>query len=152
MNAALALRLDRVFGAAVCHGPVPPFEVERAEQQLGVRFPVSYRAYLLTYGASFGNCIDVAGLPLSDRASDQPPQWSDVVAINLRARRPPAPLPTQYIEFSDDGSECRYLLDVERMDSSGEAPVVAMEPGRDYVVVAASFIEFVERVLQGEHP
>lgn len=153
MNSSVASRLDRVFSSAVCHGPVHESEVERAEEKLGVRFPASYREYLLKYGASFGNGIEVAGLPVSDRTEpDQPPQWAHVVENTLRARRPPAPLPSKYIEFSDDGSECRYLLDVGHFDTSGEAPVVALEPGRDYVSVAASFIDFVEQVARGEHP
>jgi hypothetical protein len=69
-----------------------------------------------------------------------------VVDINSGSRRTSR---AGFIRFSDDGSDCAFFLDTSTVDANGECPVVALGPGRDNVVVALSFIEFVEGALSG---
>src|SRR5688572_8116700 len=56
-------------------GPVSTEQIVAAEQELGVDFPESYRAFLRLYGAGRLEWLDIFGLP-QDRL------WGDVVAMN----------------------------------------------------------------------
>ncbi len=146
-----AERLKEALRGAICHGQVSKSEIDSAEEKLGVRFPPSLRLFLSQYGAAFGHGPELAGLPISDRQSlGQPPQWSDLVVENIRARKSPcAPIPSRYLEVSSDGQDCTYLIDLAQTSGDGENPVVALGPGRDFEEVAPSFVAFVEASWSG---
>lgn len=147
-------RLEQALRGATSHGPVSEAVIASAETELAVRFPESFRVFLRCYGASFGKGLELSGLPVSDRvSSDRMPQWSDLLVETRRARKNlNAPLPRNLLPISHDGGEYEYLLDLAAIGSDGECPVVVLGPGREFEVVASSFIEFVERTCHGEAP
>ena len=151
-TASVADRLQVALKGAFCHGPVPEAEIQKAEVQLGVQFPPSLRLFLSAHGAALGDGYELAGLPQLDRAwPERTPQWSDLVAVTVRARmRPASTLMPQFLCVAHDGAECAYLLNPAVVDRDGECPVVALEPGRNYEQVADSFVEFAERIAGGK--
>jgi hypothetical protein len=151
-TAVVAQRVGEVARGALNHGPVPAGAIAAAERELGVRFPPSLRCFLSQFGASLGDGFELAGIPVSDRESPNGPlQWRDLVTETHRARKA-ASLPSRYIVIGDDGSESTYLLDTGQVGPDGECPVVALGPGREFVVVSPSFIEFAERLKRRENP
>jgi len=74
------------------------------------------------------------------------PLWVHVVDINARTRRTSR---AEFIQFSGNGSDCRFYFDTGSVDANGECPVVAFGRGRDNIIIAHSFVEFVERAVAG---
>ena len=116
-------------------GPVEESEVVWAEQELGVTFPPSYRAFVRHFGAGRLHHYRLLGV----RGDSL---WEDVVAVNhLAFPRPPAHL-LRVAEALDDHT---FHLDISRADEEGEYPVVAFGPGARGRVVAPSFLAFLRR-------
>ncbi len=149
---SVAHRLEVALRGATWHGQVPESEIALAEERLGIRFPPSLRIFIAEYGAAFGNGVELAGLPICDRTSpEQSPQWSDLVEQNIRARENKyAPRPARYLEISNDGQDCTYLIDLAQISDDEESPVVAVGPDRDFEFVASSFVAFVEISWSGD--
>jgi hypothetical protein len=147
-------RLGEALRGTNVHGPVPEAAIADAEKSLGASFPPSLRAFLARFGAALGQGFEVAGLPASDRVSpSEPTLWANLVKQTLQARSNKlGALPDNYLLLGNDGMDTRYLLVFGESDETGECPVVALGPGRNYVRVADSFIEFVERLSRGETP
>ncbi len=140
-------RLRDAIGDRECFGAVSDARIVAAEESLGVRFPSSYRAFLGAFGAAW-LCppLEIAGLP-DEPKSDESPLWTDVVAVTQRIREVSrGNTPSSYVWIADDGSDYSFYLDTASIDPSGECCVRILGPGRDGVIVAASFLEFVELV------
>lgn len=129
------------FDGAYFHGPATESRVHDAEDALQIKFPPSYRNFLLHIGAIH----DIAGLP------DPPPSgemsyWLDVVELtnsmltDLHGERHDRHL----LYLSSDGGDLCYYLDSSRVDQDGEYPVVILGPGYDSVILAKNFFEFVK--------
>ena len=58
-------------------------------------------------------------------------------------------IPREYIEISGDGGDYTFYLDTGNPDANGDSPVIVLGPGRDAVVIADSFVDFVERAAFG---
>ena len=136
-------RLSRALRSANSFGPIPDARIIAAERALEVTFPECYRAFLRMFGASLGKGYELAGL--ADAGSDhEPPMWTDVVQTTLRGRRVSrGAIASTLIFISTDGCEDSFYLDTSRGDSA-QAPVIVLGPGRDYEIVAPSFVDFVE--------
>lgn len=144
-------QLRRFLKPQDCFGPVPQSQIDHAERVLGVSFPFSYRVFLRYFGASLAfPPYEIAGLPATRRSDVETPLWSNVIDDTEMTRRASRGyIPHPYIAFSSDGADCTYYLDTALVDQEGESPVVALGPGHDADVVAASFAEFVARVAAG---
>lgn len=133
-------RLDAVLGYCLNSGPVAESEIAKAETELGLVFPPSYRRFLGRFGASLGNGFEIYGLP-PESAPGQPPQWSHVVRITLRLR--PDCLPKNSVAISDDGMDHVYFLDCSNLRSEGS--IIEWGPKHlEGKVISASFLDFVE--------
>lgn len=120
-------------------GPVSEDEILAAEAALGIRFPASYRAFLLWFGAGDVHYYDIFGLPRDHL-------WGDVVRMNHTERRV---LPQHYLRFTDDVGDYSYYLDTSRMNASRECPVVLFGGGEEGTVVADSFLDFLRMAREG---
>ncbi len=144
-------RFCRALKGCTYYGPVQTAEIDAAEKELGVRFPLSYRLFLREFGAAWLKSYEIAGLAPGRHTDPEPPLWEhviDVTEIMRRAGR--GYLPQTYVKVSDDGCEYYFYLDTGRMDQRGECPVVVLGPGFDAVFVAPSFLEFVEKIVAGD--
>lgn len=139
----LDLRLDAVFGTTFNSGPVTYSSVASAESTLGLRFPPSYRQFLMRYGASLCSGFEIYGLP-PDPGPGKQPQWPNVTETTLRLR--PNCLPENAIQISDDGGDHGYFLQCSLSDVSFEGPVIEWGPShRGGKIIADSFMDFVEQ-------
>jgi hypothetical protein len=143
-------RLRRVIGDGQYAGPVAEAEIQAAEKELGVRFPMSYRVFLKHFGAAWLPSYEVAGLAPGRSTDPTPPLWAHVIDVTAHMRRASRGfIPKEYIRFSGDSGDYGFYLDAGNVDTNQESPVIVMGPGRDGVVIAPSFVEFVERAVEG---
>jgi hypothetical protein len=122
-----------------CTGPANEEAIEAAERELGLRFPLSYRAFLRRFGSGNFNGFEIFGLP-GDRL------WGDVVMMNQLARRP---IPSRHLRFMEDVGDYTYCLDTGRTDETGECPVVIFGPKAAGSVAASSFLAFLRMTKEG---
>jgi len=120
-------------------GPVPEEKIAKAEQELGVKFPRSYRIFLRQHGAGTLHHHDIYGLP-SDGL------WGDIVRMNRIANRP---VPRRYLKFTHEIGEYAYYLDTAQMSPECECPVVVFGPGDEGRTVADSFLDFLRKSSEG---
>jgi hypothetical protein len=96
--------------------------IQRAEAELGIRFPVSYKMFLKEHGwGHFGSLGLIVGL-----GSDIPAGWEpgiDVVKVTTQEREGPLSLPNHLLPFYTNGAGDWYAMDCSRL-KDGEAPVV----------------------------
>lgn len=120
--------------------------IESAEQELKVRFPVAYRAFLERYGAAMGVGFEIAGLFESDNS--KPPMWKNIVLVTKQTRRAlQGWLPDTLLPISSDGASLTFYIDANGKEA---CPVIAYGPGVDGLNVAESFEEFVVKASTGE--
>jgi hypothetical protein len=111
-------------------------EGSRAEQDLKVRFPPSFRAFLKHFGA--GLVFDYSILGLVEESG----HWLDIVRANLLA---PQTVPRFCLLFAYSGGDEAYHLDTSRRNFASECPVVALRPGGMRRPVADSFLDFLNK-------
>ena len=128
-------------------GGVSEEKVRAAEQTLGVTFPPAYRHFLLEHGAAFGMGFQLAGLFAGSENKEAPPMWRDIVSATQGTRRYAPGVPHAWLRISDDGADLAFYLDA---NDAAAAPVIALGPGVDNHVVAASFEEFVVKMARDE--
>jgi hypothetical protein len=107
-------------------------EIDAAERDLGVKFPLSYRAFLRFFGGQSPPVLGIFGLPRTT--------WvGDVVMVNyaLGGERPAGSL-----KIKESGG-CEYFLETSRMDSRGECPVVVRDRNGVRIQVAGDFVRFL---------
>jgi hypothetical protein len=118
--------------------PTPESLVARAEAALGLRFPPSYRQFLLDLGAGDIGGFEVYGLVDDDFDDARVP---DAIALTLEARR--NGLEPRYVLIGTLGDGSHDCLDTGHPDASGEAPVVQLSSEfEDPVTLADSFGEY----------
>jgi hypothetical protein len=129
----------------------PEERVDRAEQVLGVRFPPSYRRFLLEYGAGGVGSEEIYGIVNDDFDDPRPPQ---AVGLTQRLRREG--------QISDDlvvtynlGQGSYYALDTANAGPDGEAPVVGFTPGLNSAgdeldTIAPSFASFFLETVRAD--
>jgi antitoxin YobK len=98
-------------------GPRPPELIERAEQAVGVRFPPTYRRFLLEYGAGNVGSTEIYGVVDHDFENSSAP---DAIWHNLTSRR------EGLFTFYAVGEGTEFCLDTTRTTPDGEMPVVAV--------------------------
>jgi hypothetical protein len=115
--------LEGLAAIADLNGPVTEEEVVRAESQLGVRFPKSYRVFLQRYGCGSVDGYEFLGI-VSGSVGEG---WPGVVWVTKRERE--WGLPSDFIVVYRSGIGDTYCLDVGRTGPDGEAPVILWLPG-----------------------
>jgi hypothetical protein len=120
---ALALIEDHLDGADF--EPQPEDRVERAERALGVRFPPTYRRFLVELGAGGVGSEEIYGLINDDFDDSRPPQ-----AVGLtRELRDGGHISDDLVVIYNLGQGSYYAIDTGRAEPDGEAPVVGFTPG-----------------------
>jgi cell wall assembly regulator SMI1 len=129
-----------ILSSADCSGGVSEADVKRAEQRLGVEFPLELREFLKDFGAATGVGLDIAGVRKGDDAS--PPLWRDMVAETERLRKVTQnKLPHSLVLISDDGCGVKFYVDT--VSNKTDCRVVAYGPNFDGIVVADSLSDFI---------
>lgn len=119
-------------------GAKPESLVARAEAALGLRFPPSYRQFLLDLGAGDVGGFEVYGVIDEDFGDARVP---DAIALTLEARR--SGLEPRYVMIGTLGDGSHDCLDTGHPDVTGEAPVVQLSSEyEDPVTLADSFGEY----------
>lgn len=104
-------------------GPVSEQEVAAAEARLGVRFPPSYRSFLLTYGSGNFDVFEVYGLGVPPIGIPNAVWYTE----EHRSRSPG--LPSHYVVVYSVGNGEVLCLATGEAGSDGECPVVNWWPG-----------------------
>ncbi len=120
-------------------GPVAEGRITSAEQELGILFPPSFRAFLRHFGGGLVFTFDILGL------ADEPGHWLDIVHMN---RSPRPHLPRHRVLFIYSGAAA-YYLDTSRRDAAGECPVIVLGPNEKSVTVADNFLDFLRKAKEG---
>lgn len=146
---ALALIAEHLDGADF--EAQPEDRVSRAENELGLRFPPSYRRFLLELGAGGIGSEEIYGLVNDDFEDDRPPQ---AVGLTREFRRA-GHISDALIVIYNLGQGSYFALDTSAADTGGEAPVVAFTPGIHKAgdkleVVASDFGAFFLETMQTE--
>ncbi|MEV4423616.1 SMI1/KNR4 family protein [Patulibacter sp. NPDC049589] len=103
----------------------PEDRVARAERELGVRFPPSYRQFLLDLGAGGVGGEEIYGLVNDDFEDVRPPQ---AVGLTREFRRD-GQVSEDLVVIYNLGKGSYFALDTRAAGDDGEAPVVAFTPG-----------------------
>jgi hypothetical protein len=111
-------------------GPRPEALVKKAEVALGVRFPATYRQFLLDYGAGNFGSAEFYGVIDDDWEESSVPDgvW---YTLNERAE---SSMPTELVVVGDTGAGELYVLDL------------AEEPGRVCIVDPGTAMTARERI------
>lgn len=131
-------------------GPRPENLVQTAEQTLGLRFPPSYRHFLLEYGAGSFGSAEVYGVIDGNFSSSSVPNG---IWYTLSERRG-SDLPSSMVVIYNDGAGDLLCLDCADQDG-GEAPVVTFQPGAPLEiqrreVIAPDFGSFLLNLVKTE--
>lgn len=131
-------------------GPRPESLIQAAEKRLGLEFPPTYRRFLLEYGAGSFGSSEICGVIDYDFEHSSVP---DAIWYTLIERNE-ARLPNELIVIYEVGDGELLCLDLGAKES-GEAPVVAYQPGlppekQSKEVIAKDFGEFLLQIVQRE--
>jgi hypothetical protein len=124
--------------------------IERAERVLKVRFPPTYRRFLLELGAGAIGAEEFYGLVNDDFEDARPPQ---AVGLTREFRRE-GHVSDDLVVIYNLGQGSYYALDTARTDQDGEAPVVGFTPGLNRAgdeleLIAPDFGRFFLDTLSG---
>ena len=136
--------------------PIAEAEIQSAERTLGVRFPVSFRTFLLRWGGGLVLDLEIYGIPSEatriSRFSGDSTTGSNLEDDNfvfsiLRAnQRRDRRVPRHLIQFTSDGADTYFYLDVSRMDSANECPAVVLASDGSVHTFATSFLDFLKKI------
>jgi len=128
---------------------VPLEIVADAERHLRLKFPPSYRWWLLHYGAGYLNGCELQGLYPQKVAERDPHRALSGDIIDLAHRNASsAHCPTHLLEFLSYEKDQAYFFDTEQSSPSGEWPIVRIANGNGKPEpVAESFAEFLVNQL-----
>jgi hypothetical protein len=135
-------------GGGDFEGTKPEGLVAKAEAALGLKFPSSYRRFLLQMGCGDINGLEVFGLINDNFEKSTVPNG---IWLTLNQRRAIGLNPS-YVIIGEGGDGTYYALDTRRTDKEGESPVVRLSvDGRKSEAVADDFggflLEAVKRVV-----
>lgn len=145
--------MERIADVAgeVLAGPQSQSRVAAAEARLNVRFPASYRQFLLKFGSGIIGSSEIYGITRDLEDSGIP----SVVWATLRARRDLG-LPDAAVLVGYDGGEGYYVLDLSRAGPTGDVPVVRWwfltQPLESAPIQAATFHDYLAQVIAESEP
>lgn len=133
-------------------GPVSELQVCSAEEALGVKFPESYRKFLLQYG-----CGDIAGVEFFGIC-----RGGDIAAPSVvfmtKSMRDSTNLPRHLIYVCDSGSDWQYMIDTSQANGN-EAPIIEWYGGQaenkqdcrpKYSSFSSFFVDMVRSAAEDE--
>lgn len=126
--------------------------IQKAQEILEIKFPNTYKKFLLTYGAGSYGAQEILGVIDDDFQNSSVP---DGVWYTLTNRKQ-VNLPLNLIVIYETGNGEILCLDFNKLNEKNEPPVVAYFPGIDneyqtYEKIADDFGDFLlERVLWEE--
>lgn len=125
-------------------GAKPDSLISKAEAILAVKFPPSYRRFLLEMGCGGINGFEIYGVINDNFEKSSVPNG---IWLTLNERRN-SKLPSAFVLIGDTGDGFYYALDTSSLSENGEAAVVIVSPdGQQVQSVAGSFGEyFLDRV------
>ncbi|MCD0484577.1 SMI1/KNR4 family protein [Streptacidiphilus sp. ASG 303] len=123
--AALAELLRNNLDRCTWTGALGPEDVARAEEQLGVAFPPSYRRFLAELGSCEAEGEEFLGVYRTGAMGDV---LLGTVSETLHARSDPR-FPQHLLVVQYDGMGGLVSIDVSLRDGRGESPVVVWDPG-----------------------
>ncbi len=118
LNEALAL-LESMKDVEY-HGAKPESLILRAEEVLGIRFPPTYRKFLIHHGGAAIRGYEFYGLLHDDFQNSGIP---DAVWVTLR-HRTTENLPPSLILIQPTGDGGYYAIDVSRVNPDGDSPII----------------------------
>lgn len=134
-------------GGGDFEGAKPEILVAKAEAALGVRFPPSYRRFLLELGCGHIEGVEVFGLIDDNFEASSIPNG---VWLTLSERRAMG-LNTAYVIVGESGDGAYYALDTSALDASRENPVVKLSmSGAREEKVADSFGSYLPGAISAD--
>lgn len=131
-----ARELIEEIGGGDFDGAKPESLVAKAETALGVKFPPSYRQFLLDFGCGDINGVEVYGLINDNFEKSTVPNG---IWLTLNERHS-INLDPAYVIVGDGGDGTYYALDTGQADSYGESPVMRLSlDGKQSKKVANDF-------------
>ena len=109
-------------GGGDFEGAKPETLVVKAEAALGVKFPPSYRRFLLELGCGDINGVEIFGLINDNFEKSTVPNG---IWLTLNERRS-IDLDPAYVIVGDGGDGTYYALDTRQVDAAGENPVMRL--------------------------
>jgi len=126
-------------------GPKSETLVVSAEQALGLRFPPSYRSFLLELGCGDLNGLEIYGVINEKFEGSSVPNG---IWLTLNERQSIG-LNHAYILIGDGGDGTYYAIDTRSIDETGECPVVRLSvDGTHTEPVASSFGAYLLDAVQ----
>jgi antitoxin YobK len=121
--------------------------VTKAESVLGVKFPPTYRRFLLEFGCGYIDPYEVYGLVDDNFEKSGIP---DGIWLTLTKRKS-IKLKPSYVIIGDVGDGTQYAINTGRVNAQGECPVVLLTvDGIEIEIVANSFGSFLLGAIQGK--
>ena len=117
-----ARELIKNAGGGDFEGAKPESLVFKAEAALGVKFPPSYRQFLLEMGCGDFNGVEVFGLINDNFERSTVPNG---IWLTLNERES-IHLDPSYVIIGDGGDGTYYALDTKKTSATGENPVVRL--------------------------
>ncbi len=119
--------------------------VAKAESALGIRFPPSYRSFLLDYGCGGFDGFEVYGL-IDENFIDSSVPNGIWLTLNERSG---IGLEKNFVIVGSGGDGTYLALDTGSQDENGEAPVVRLSvEGEKFEIVAPSFGSYLLSAVQ----
>jgi antitoxin YobK len=126
-------------------GPKPEALVASAEHALGLRFPPSYRRFLLELGCGDLNGLEIYGVINENFEGSSVPNG---IWLTLNRRRSTG-LDHAYVLIGDGGDGTYYAIDTQSVDETGENPVVRLSvDSAQAEPVASSFGAYLLEAVQ----
>jgi hypothetical protein len=147
---SISLLIDRLESKGVGFlksKPASNFSVESAESKLGFVFPNQYKQFLCFCGILATGHWAISGIIDNDLSLEE--SGNGVFdTLTFRDDCDDFPQSLYVLSVHDDGA---YCLDMDRLNSVGENPVVNFEFGaKRYPIVASCFGEFLVEFLVAE--
>jgi len=130
-----AVELIDKAGGGDFEGVKPESLVSKAETALGIKFPPSYRRFLLEMGCGDISGVEVFGL-INDNFEKSTVPNGIWLTLNERGS---IGLDPAYVIVGDGGDGTYYALDTSKSDGAGENPVMRLVDGKQAEQVAESF-------------
>lgn len=131
-------------------GSRPESLVRAAERKLGLRFPPTYRRFLVEFGAGSFGSEEIYGLVDEELESALVPNG---IGLTLRDRKE-FELPHDLVAVYDLGDGETFYLDLGATEN-GEAPIIVYYPGytseeQPGEIVAQDFGQFLHDLVQSQ--
>ncbi len=141
------IRLANMSDEPEFFGKVSDDVSKGAEDELGLKFPKSYRVFLRNFGAARMLRHQFDGLPDTRNTDDEMPDYLHVVDStkscfeDLLENR----VASGYIHITSDEGSYEFFLDTSKTVDD-ECPVVAWGPGAEGLIVADDFLGFLSKL------